>query len=174
MTTTKHKADLLIQFHTLIVLFLCWPVGADKVVEPYDEMKCLMSDVDSLEGEPLHSSARPDDIASLNVARQQEPAEPFFKFRSLELQIKDMVKSSVCVPHTLLATVITSPGPRFEIWSEAARGFELPGWRSVGDSPSKSERRPSTSPAISSALSDRLPSQVVRCACTPRRKWWSL
>src|SRR5258706_12067863 len=145
MTRTKHKADLLIQFHTLIVLFLCWPVGADKVVEPYDEMRSLMSDVNSLEGEPLHSSACPNDIAGLNVARQQEPAEPFFKFRCLELQIKDMVKSSVCAPHTLLATVITSLGPRFKNWSKGARGFELPGWRSVGDSPSKSERQPITS-----------------------------
>src|SRR5258706_12365545 len=174
MTRTKHKADLLIQFHTLIVLFLCWPVGADKVVEPYDEMRSLMSDVNSLEGEPLHSSARPNDIASLNVARQQEPAEPFFKFRCLELQIKDVVKSSICAPHTLLVTVITSLGPRFESWSEATRGCELPVWRSVGDSPLKYERGPSRSLAISSALSDRLPSQVARCACTPRRKWWSL
>ena len=94
MARTKQEADLLIQFHTLIVLLLSWPVGADKVVEPYDEMKSLTSDVNSLEREPLHSSARPNDIASLNVARQQEPAEPLFKFRGLELQTKEMVKSS--------------------------------------------------------------------------------
>ena len=174
MTRSKHKVDLLIQFSTLIVLFLCWPVGADKVVESYDQMKSLMSDVNGLEGEPLHSSARPNDIASLNVARQQEPAEPFVKFRCVELQIKDTVKSSVCVRHPLLATVRTFLGPRFKDWSETARGFELPGWRSVWDSPSKSKRRPSTSLEISSALPDRLSSQVARCACTPRRKWWSL
>ena len=61
--------ELLIQFHTLIVLFLCWPVGADRVVEQDDEMKSLTSDVNDLKGEPLQSSARPKDIASLNVAR---------------------------------------------------------------------------------------------------------
>ena len=126
-TRTKHKADLLIQLHTFIVLFLCWPVGADKIVESYDEMKRLTSDVNSLKGEPLHSSARPKDIASLNVARQQELAERFFRFRCLELQIKDMVKPGICEPHTLLATVITSPGPRFKSWSEDARKYELPG-----------------------------------------------
>ena len=123
----ENKADILIQFHTFIVLFLCWPVGADKVVEPYDEMKSLTSDVNSLEGEPLHSSARPNDIASLNVARQQELAGTFFKFRGLELQIKEMVKSSICAPHTLLGTVIISLGPRFKRLSEDERGFELPG-----------------------------------------------
>ena len=61
---------LLIQFHTLIVLFLWWLVGVDKVVEPDDEMKSLTSDVNGLEGEPLQSSACPKDIAGLNVARQ--------------------------------------------------------------------------------------------------------
>ena len=84
----KQKADLLIQFQALIVLVVCWPVGADKIVEPDDEMKSLTSDVNGLEGEPLHSSARPNDITSLNVARQQEPAEPLFKFWCLELQIE--------------------------------------------------------------------------------------
>jgi len=63
------KMDLLIQFHTLIVLFLCWPVGVDRVVEKDNEMESLTSDVIGLEGEPLQSSARPKDIASLNVAR---------------------------------------------------------------------------------------------------------
>jgi len=55
-------------------------------------MKGLTSNVNGLEGEPLHSSALSKDIASLNIARQQELAEPFFKFRGLELQIKQMVK----------------------------------------------------------------------------------
>ena len=68
-------------------LFVSWPVGADKVVELDDEMKSLTSDVNGLEVEPLQSSALPKDIASLNVARQQELAEPLFKFRRLELQI---------------------------------------------------------------------------------------
>ena len=95
MMETKYKADLLIQFHTLIALFLCWPVGADKLVEPYDKMKSLTSDVNSLEREPLHSSARPNDIASLNVARFQELAEPLIKCRGLELQIKEMVNLSI-------------------------------------------------------------------------------
>jgi hypothetical protein len=89
------KADLLIQFHTLIVLFFCWPIGADRVVEPDDEMKSLASDVNSLEGEPLHSSARPNDIASLNVARQQELAEPLFKHRCLELQTRKMINTTM-------------------------------------------------------------------------------
>ena len=84
----KQKVDLLIQFHTLIKLILCWPFRTDKVVEPDDEMKGLASDVNGLEGEPLHSSARPKDIASLNIARQQELPERLFKFRRLELQIK--------------------------------------------------------------------------------------
>ena len=66
---TRQKADLLIQFHTLIVLFICWPVGADMVVEPNDEMKSLTSDVNGLEGEPFHPSTLLKDIASLNVAR---------------------------------------------------------------------------------------------------------
>ena len=93
MTRRKQKVDLLIQFHPLIVLFLCWPVGADKVVEPDDEMKSLTSDVNGLEGEPLQSSARPKDIASLSVARQQELAERLFKYRRLELQMKQLVKT---------------------------------------------------------------------------------
>jgi len=74
MERTKQKVDLLIQLHTFIVLFVCWPLGADGVVEPDDEVKSLASDVNSLEGEPLDSSARPNDIASLDVARQEEPA----------------------------------------------------------------------------------------------------
>jgi len=86
--------DLLIQLHTLIVLLICWPIGADKVVESDDEMKRLASDVNGLEGEPLHSSACPKDIASLNVARQQELAERLFKFRCLKLEIKGMVKTT--------------------------------------------------------------------------------
>ena len=65
----KQKSNSLIQVHTLIVLFICWPVRADKVVEPNNEMKSLASDVNGLEGEPLHPSALPKDIASLNVAR---------------------------------------------------------------------------------------------------------
>ena len=77
--------DLLIRFHTLIVLILCWPVVADKVVEQDDKMKSLTSDANGLEGEPLQSSARPKDIAGLNAARQQELAERLFKFRRLEL-----------------------------------------------------------------------------------------
>ena len=70
------------------MLFFCWPIRADRVVEPDDEMKSLTSDVDSLEGEPLHSFAGSNDITSLNVARQQELAEPLFKLRCLELQNK--------------------------------------------------------------------------------------
>ena len=66
----KRKLGLLIQFHTLIVLFLCWLQGADKLVEPDDEMESLTSDVNGLEGKPLHSSARLKDIASLNMAQQ--------------------------------------------------------------------------------------------------------
>ena len=94
MTRIKRRVGLLIQFHTLIVLFLCWLVGADKVVEPDDEMKSLTSDVNSLEGEPLQSSACPKDVAGLNVARQQELAEPLFRFRRLELQRKRLVKTT--------------------------------------------------------------------------------
>ena len=67
---TKKKADLLIQVHSLIVLFIGWSVGADKVVELDGEMKSLTSDVNRLEGEPLQSSALPKDITSLNIARQ--------------------------------------------------------------------------------------------------------
>ena len=85
--------DLLIQSHTLIVLFLCWPVGADKVVEADDEVKSLTSDVNGLEGEPLQSFARLKDIASMNVARQQELAERLFKYRRLEPQMKQFVKN---------------------------------------------------------------------------------
>ena len=70
MTRMKRKVGLLIQFHTLIVLFLRWLQGADKLVEPDDEMESLTSDVNGLEGKPLQSSARPKDIASLNMARQ--------------------------------------------------------------------------------------------------------
>ena len=81
----KGRVGLLIQFHTLIVLFLCWLVGADKVIEPDDEMKSLTSDVNGLEGEPLQSSACPNDVAGLNVARQQELAEPLFRSWRLEL-----------------------------------------------------------------------------------------
>ena len=92
MTRIKREAGSLIQVHALIILFLCWLVGADKVVEPGDEVKGLTGDVNSLEGEPLQSSALPEDIASLNVARQQELAEPLFKFRHLGLQIKQLVK----------------------------------------------------------------------------------
>jgi len=95
MTTTKQKLNLLIQIHTLIVLFICWSVRADKVVELDDEMKRLTSDVNGLEGEPLHSSALPKDIASLNIARQQELAEPLVRFWRLELQIKQMVKTTI-------------------------------------------------------------------------------
>ena len=87
--------DLLIQFHTLIVLFFCWPVRADKVVEQDDEVKSLTSDVNGLEGEPLQSSAGTKDIASLNVARQQEFAERLFKFRRLELQINNWLKTTI-------------------------------------------------------------------------------
>ena len=97
----KHKEDLLIQFHALIVLVVCWPVGADEVVKSDDEMKRLTSDVNSLEGEPPHSSACSNDITSLNIARQQEPAEPLFKFWCLELQMKQIVKSTICEPNTL-------------------------------------------------------------------------
>ena len=92
---TKQKLDLLIQVHTLIVLFICWSLGADKVVESDDEMKSLTSDVDGLEGEPLHSSALPKDIASLNIARQQELAQLLFEFRRLELQIRQIVKTII-------------------------------------------------------------------------------
>jgi len=95
MKRTKQKADLLIQVHTLIVLFIFWSVGADKVVESDDEMKGLTSDVNCLEGEPLHSSALPKDIASLNIARQQELAEPCFEVRRLELQLKNIVKKTI-------------------------------------------------------------------------------
>ena len=52
MTRMEQRVDLLIQFHTLIVLFLCWLVRTDEVVEPDDEMKSLTSDVNGLEGEP--------------------------------------------------------------------------------------------------------------------------
>ena len=52
-----------------------------------------MSDVNGLEGEPLPPSALPKDIASLNVARQQELEEPLFKFRRLELQINKWLKN---------------------------------------------------------------------------------
>ena len=48
MTRMKQRVGLLIQFHALIVLFLCWLVGTDKVVEPDDEMKGLTSDVNGL------------------------------------------------------------------------------------------------------------------------------
>ena len=89
---TKNKADLLIQVQSLIVLFIGWSVGADKVVELDDEMKSLTSDMNGLEGEPLQSSALPKDIASLNIARQQELAEPLFKFRRLKLQINGWLK----------------------------------------------------------------------------------
>jgi len=95
MKRTKQIADLLVQVHTLIVLFISWSVGADKVVESDDEMKSLTSDVNGLEGEPLQSSALPKDIASLNIARQQELAEPLFKCRRLELQTKQMVKTTI-------------------------------------------------------------------------------
>jgi hypothetical protein len=95
MTGRKQKADLLIQVHTLIVLFICWSVGLDEVVESDDEMKCLTSDVNGLEREPLHSSAFPKYISSLNIARQQELAERLVKFRSLELQVKQMVKTTI-------------------------------------------------------------------------------
>ena len=90
----KQKVDLLIQFHTLIVLFLCWLVRTDEVVEPDDEMESLTSDVNTLEGEPLQSSARPKDIAGLNVARRQELAETLFKFQRLKLQMKRLVKNA--------------------------------------------------------------------------------
>ena len=90
----KGRVGLLIQFHTLIVLFLCWLVGADKIVELDDEMKSLTSDVNGLEGEPLQSSACPKDIASLNVARQQELEESLFRFRRLEQQIEQLVKTT--------------------------------------------------------------------------------
>jgi len=79
MTRRKRKWTYSPQFHTLIVLFLCWPVGADKIVEQDDEMKRLTSDANDLEGEPLQSSALPKDIASLNTARQQELAGRFFQ-----------------------------------------------------------------------------------------------
>ena len=88
MTRTKQKSDLLIQVHALVVLFIGWSVRADRVIELNDEMKSLTSDVNGLEGEPPHSPALPKDISSLNVARQQELAEPLFKFRGLELQRK--------------------------------------------------------------------------------------
>ena len=88
MTRTKQKADLLVQVHTLIILFIGWSTGAERVVEVDDEMKSLTSDVNGLAGEPLQSSALPEDITSLNIARQQELAEPLFEFRRLELQIK--------------------------------------------------------------------------------------
>ena len=94
MTRIKGRVGLLIQFHTLVVLFLCWLVGANKVVEPDDEMESLTGDVNGLEGEPLQSSACPKDVAGLNVARQQELAEPLFKYRRLELQIKRLVKTT--------------------------------------------------------------------------------
>ena len=68
MTRMKQKVDLLIHFHALVVLVLCWLVGADKVVEPDDEMKSLTGDVNGLEGEPLQSSACPKDVTGLNVA----------------------------------------------------------------------------------------------------------
>ena len=68
MTRMKREVGLLIQFHTLIVLFLCWLVGTYEVVEPDDEVKSLTGNVNGLEGEPLQSSARPKDIAGLNVA----------------------------------------------------------------------------------------------------------
>ena len=58
-------------------------------------MKSLTSNVNGLEGKPLHSSALPKDIASLNIAGQQELAERLFKFRRLELQIKQMVKPTI-------------------------------------------------------------------------------
>ena len=80
------KGDLLIQLHALIILFICWPVRTDEVVEADNEMKSLASDVNGLEGEPFHPSACPKDISSLNVTRQQEPAEPLFKVWCLELQ----------------------------------------------------------------------------------------
>jgi len=86
MERTRSKGDLLIQIHAIIILFLCWPIGADKVVEPDNEMKSLASDVNGLEREPFHPSARSEDISSLNVARRQELAEPLFEFWCLELQ----------------------------------------------------------------------------------------
>ena len=52
-------------------------------------MKSLTSDVNGLEGEPLQSPALPEDIAGLNIARQQELAELLFKFRRLKLQINE-------------------------------------------------------------------------------------
>ena len=88
----KREVGLLIQFHTLIVLFLCWLVGAYKVVEPDDKMKSLTGNVNGLEGEPIQSSARPKDIAGLNVARQQELADSLFIFRHLELQMKQLIR----------------------------------------------------------------------------------
>ena len=88
----KRRVGLLIQFHTFIVLFLCWIIGANKVVEPDDEMKSLTGNVNGLEGEPLQSSACPKDIAGLNVARQQELADSLFIFRHLELQMKQLVR----------------------------------------------------------------------------------
>ena len=95
MTRTKQKSDLLIQVHSLIVLFIGWSVRADRVIESNDEVKSLTSYVNGLEGEPLHSSALPKDISSLNVARQQELAEPLFKFRRLELQKNKMIKTMI-------------------------------------------------------------------------------
>jgi hypothetical protein len=74
-------------------------------------MKCLTSDVNGLKGEPLHSSAFPKYISSLNIARQQELAERLVKFRRLELQIKQIVKTTLRTPSTLLDTVINSLGP---------------------------------------------------------------
>jgi len=95
-------------------------------------MRSLTSDVNGLEGEPLHSSALPKDIASLNIARQQELAEPLVLFWRLELQIKkQMIKTTIGAPIGLLDTVITSLRPRFKsssegplrpVWEVAASG----------------------------------------------------
>ena len=96
MTSRKgQEANSLIQFHTLVILFICRPVRTDKVIETDDEVKSLASNVNGLEGEPLHSSAGPDNISGLDVARQQELAELFFKFRCLELWIGRMVKMTI-------------------------------------------------------------------------------
>jgi hypothetical protein len=88
-------------------------------------MKCLTSDMNGLEGEPLHTPALPKYIASLNIARQQELAERFFKFRRLELQINQIVKTTTQAPNTLLDTVMSSLRPRFTSWSEGPLRFEL-------------------------------------------------
>jgi hypothetical protein len=88
-------------------------------------MKGLTCDVNGLEGEPLHSSALPKYIASLNIGRQQELAQWLAKFRRLELQIKQMVKAALRTPSALLDTVITSLGPCFKSWSEGPLRSEL-------------------------------------------------